>query len=243
VFKESHRVRRELARQQVVDALRQTVRPRMVVELGPGEHLLIDRPDRPDGVRYVTVDLVAVQNAQRHVVADVEAGVPLSAASVDVLIACELLEHVFDVPRFLDECRRIIRPGGFMVLTTPNLAALQDRLAFLLGRSPRHVSALHPYLRFHIRPFTHSSLTQALEASGFRAETFCTNFVVWRSESRGTIRIRSLGRLVPGLGSSLIVLVRRTSRAGKGRESFPRTGVSALVRRVFDRRRRQNRDS
>lgn len=40
--------------------------------------------------------------------------------SVDVVVSFETLEHLSDQRRFLDECRRVIRPGGMLICSTPN---------------------------------------------------------------------------------------------------------------------------
>lgn len=44
---------------------------------------------------------------------------PIEDASVDFVIACHLIEHVPDPIFFLDECRRVLRPGGVLFLAAP----------------------------------------------------------------------------------------------------------------------------
>lgn len=45
---------------------------------------------------------------------------PLPDASVDVVVSAQTVEHLWDQARFVDECARVLRPGGRLVLTTPN---------------------------------------------------------------------------------------------------------------------------
>jgi SAM-dependent methyltransferase len=45
---------------------------------------------------------------------------PLAAASVDVVVSLQTVEHLWDQPRFVAECARVLRPGGRLVLATPN---------------------------------------------------------------------------------------------------------------------------
>jgi SAM-dependent methyltransferase len=45
---------------------------------------------------------------------------PLAAASVDVVVSAQTVEHLWDQAGFVDECARVLRPGGLLVLTTPN---------------------------------------------------------------------------------------------------------------------------
>lgn len=48
---------------------------------------------------------------------------PLEDASVDVVISIEAISHYFDVDSFLDECARVLRPGGFVVVSDGNNGA------------------------------------------------------------------------------------------------------------------------
>ena len=49
---------------------------------------------------------------------------PFAEGSFDVVISCETIEHVVDVPSALREIHRVTRPGGRLFLTTPNYANL-----------------------------------------------------------------------------------------------------------------------
>src|SRR5205823_3548256 len=44
---------------------------------------------------------------------------PISDASVDVVVSFETIEHLYDHQRFLSEIRRVLRPGGLLMLSTP----------------------------------------------------------------------------------------------------------------------------
>jgi len=46
----------------------------------------------------------------------------LRAESVDVVVSFETIEHVNDQHKFLAECRRVLRPGGLLICSTPNHA-------------------------------------------------------------------------------------------------------------------------
>jgi SAM-dependent methyltransferase len=76
---------------------------------------------RPAGARWIVADL---EGAFRpDVAADVQA-LPFRDAAFDAIKATELLEHVPDVARALAECRRVLRPGGHLVITAPFLERL-----------------------------------------------------------------------------------------------------------------------
>jgi SAM-dependent methyltransferase len=137
---------------------------------------------------------------------DATAILPFADRSLDCVFAGEIIEHLFDPLAFLAQCRRVLRsPGGVLVLTTPNLAAVQDRAAFLFGRSPRHVDPHHEYLRLHIRPFTKSSLENALGIAGLRPLETVSNYVVWQHRDRW-LYSRFLARRFPSLGGSLVAV-------------------------------------
>lgn len=44
----------------------------------------------------------------------------LADESVDVVVSFETLEHLNDQAKFLSECRRVLRPGGVLICSTPN---------------------------------------------------------------------------------------------------------------------------
>jgi SAM-dependent methyltransferase len=138
-------------------------------------------------------------------------GFPFSTGSLDAIYAGELLEHLFDPGVFLNECRRSLKSGGILILTTPNLAGLQDRVQFIAGRSPRHVDPYHSYLKLHIRPFTAHALRRALRLSGFEPLELRSNYVRWYA-SRRVWESRWLARLFPTLGGSLVVSARATEQ-------------------------------
>lgn len=62
--------------------------------------------------------------------------IPLPDASVDVAFAGDVIEHLPGTPRFfLREIARVLRPGGHVVLTTPNAVRLTVRIRVGLGNS------------------------------------------------------------------------------------------------------------
>jgi 2-polyprenyl-3-methyl-5-hydroxy-6-metoxy-1,4-benzoquinol methylase len=67
---------------------------------------------------------------------DVGDGLPFPDGSTNVVHAAELIEHLYDPDQFVDECARILRPGGHLVVTTPNLQAWYNRMLFLAGIQP-----------------------------------------------------------------------------------------------------------
>ncbi len=62
---------------------------------------------------------------------------PYAAASFDTVLCCELIEHLFTDPmHMMSEINRILKPGGHLLITTPNLGSLRAISAILLGYHP-----------------------------------------------------------------------------------------------------------
>src|SRR5437899_2813557 len=59
------------------------------------------------------------------------APLPWPAGAFDAVVAAEVIEHVIDTDRLLAEMARVLRPGGALVVTTPNLASLENRAHLL----------------------------------------------------------------------------------------------------------------
>lgn len=72
-------------------------------------------------------------------VVNVDEGLPYPDAAFDLVWCSEVLEHLRDPARALAEMRRVTRPGGRLVLTTPNSYAAIFRAAALVGLTPRRL--------------------------------------------------------------------------------------------------------
>lgn len=84
------------------------------------------------------------------------AALPLADGTADVVVSLQVIEHVWNHPQFVAECLRVLRPGGVLVLSTPN------RLTF----SPGLDTPTNP---FHTHEFTAAELFVLVEAGGFEA--------------------------------------------------------------------------
>jgi SAM-dependent methyltransferase len=198
-----HALRLGIAQRRLAEHVRTSARGAVVLELGSSG---LPLPRLLDGFLVVRSDIerAALATGSPAICLDAAAHLPIATGSVHGILMGELIEHIYGTRRLLAECHRVLRPAGTLVLTTPNLAGLQDRVAFLAGRSPRQVDPLHPYLSAHIRPFTARRLVEVLDACGFATRRIESNYVVWRLGARREVRSRTLARIAPGLGGSLI---------------------------------------
>ncbi|MFE0672411.1 class I SAM-dependent methyltransferase [Streptomyces sp. NPDC058867] len=104
-----------------------------------------------------------------------DGGLPFRSESADAVLFSEVVEHLVDPDAALDEIRRVLRPGGHLMLSTPNLAAWYNRGLLLAGVQPvfSEVSlrAIHGRpgreVVGHLRLYTARALKEFVAASGF----------------------------------------------------------------------------
>lgn len=102
---------------------------------------------------------------------DLNAALPLPSGYATAVLANQVIEHVIDPMHFLTEAHRILRPGGVMVLTTPNARQLRQLVRLvMLGRGLRtgnDDSTDGAWDNGHIHYFTHADVVDLLSACGF----------------------------------------------------------------------------
>ncbi len=73
---------------------------------------------------------------------------PVASASVDVLFAFHVVEHLRHPHVFLAEASRVLRPGGLLVVATPNPVGIGSRLMgdrWMGWRDPQHIAVAPPH--------------------------------------------------------------------------------------------------
>ncbi len=116
----------------------------------------------------------------------------------DLVISNQVIEHVVDVDHFISETHRVLRPGGYSIVSTENLASWHSIAALILGFQDfshhilkiKHIgnpfslhygektatwskydhSGIDDSLYPHIKIMTYRSLIEAYEAYGFSFE-------------------------------------------------------------------------
>ena len=135
--------------------------------------------------------------------AQVEATLPFASDTFATVVAGEVIEHVFDTQAVVHELARVLQPGGWLALTTPNLVALSGRAQLILGRSPHNVEFdASPGTSGHIRYFTFDTLELLLRRAGLTPLGRWTNAAHFSKLGSSEL----MGRLRPSLGHTLISL-------------------------------------
>ena len=134
-----------------------------VLEAGCGEgygaDLIATVARRVVAVDYdaTTVEHVRSRYPRVQVLAGNLAAVPMPDASVDTVVNFQVIEHLWDQPQFITECLRLLRPGGRLLMSTPN------RITFTPGSD----TPLNP---FHTRELNAVEMVELLESGGFAVD-------------------------------------------------------------------------
>ena len=137
--------------------------------------LLVAARERGFTVRGVEMSAWASRYARETYGLDVHTGTlesaAMPAASVDVVVMADVIEHLHDPPATMREIHRVLAPGGRVLLLTPDVGSVMARLA-----GPRWWGLLDDHYFY----FSRQTLRRLLEREGFAVE-----------------RITALGRVFP----------------------------------------------
>lgn len=154
---------------------------------------------------------ISKQKGIKVITQDIECQFGFENNFFDVVVAAELIEHILDTDFFIEEIKRVLKPDGILVLTTPNIASLGRRLFLLFGRNPYFEASLGYPLEAHaghIRFFTKDLLYGFLKHKGFEILEFTSDVINF--DSSGKIASKLFANLFPTLGRSLIIKARLT---------------------------------
>lgn len=131
---------------------------------------------RDMGVRVTAADI----NKERldYVQADMELPLPFEDKAFDIVTSLEGIEHVFNPAKLFSELARLLRPGGLLVITTPNLQNLATRWQHLCCGYPFQFDPFdkiplkkgETYDKGHISPVFYTQLRYYAEHNGLRVE-------------------------------------------------------------------------
>jgi SAM-dependent methyltransferase len=138
---------------------------------------------------------------------------PYADTTFDAVLFCEIIEHLLRDPlAALREMHRVLKPDGVLVVTTPNVARLENVARLIAGANIYDpYSAYGPYGR-HNREYTLEELSRLLTHAGFAIDTAFTADV----HDNGAYRYAEPESLLPALagrfghlGQYLFVRARR----------------------------------
>lgn len=123
------------------------------------------------------LEVAAKRGVVGHVWVSGESACPVEDGFFDAIVAGDVIEHLFDTDAFLSELARVLRPGGRLIVTTPNLAWWWSRLRMLGGKPPAGIggaSFLHAsdkaVDRKHLRVLPVEEWIHLYKVHGFQVE-------------------------------------------------------------------------
>ncbi len=117
--------------------------PKRVLDVGCADGEVTSYIKRVTGAEVYGIDIsdVAVELALKRGIPSFQCDIvtetiPFEDDYFDVVRCGETIEHLYDPDFALKEIRRVLRQGGFLILSTPNLGAWYNRLLLLFGLQP-----------------------------------------------------------------------------------------------------------
>ena len=93
--------------------------------------------------------------------------IPLEDSSYDLIVFTEVLEHVLARPSLiLSELSRILKPGGKMIVSVPNVATLYNRIRLLFGKGPSEDFDRQLKGFGHVHEYTMAEVASLLDRAG-----------------------------------------------------------------------------
>jgi len=148
-----------------------------LLDIGCDTGLFVEHAERAAGIRAVGIDIFdRVVERGRAAGLDLRCGtveeVGFGDGDFDAVCAYDVIEHVESPARWSETVARILRPGGTLVVETPNFAGAVYAAGRLLGRVAGGEGPLRTLLErlwppFHVQYFTAASLRGLLRRSGF----------------------------------------------------------------------------
>jgi 2-polyprenyl-3-methyl-5-hydroxy-6-metoxy-1,4-benzoquinol methylase len=156
------------------------------VPLGPGA-MAWELHDRGYAVTGADIDVHQSANLPPEIVrqtCNLNAQLPFPDRSFDLVTSLEGIEHVENHFLMLRELGRVIKPGGRLIISTPNICSLEQRLKFLMqGTFYRFISREEVEQRgsgfSHQNLIGYVELRQVLDWAGFQVERVEKDRLKW----------------------------------------------------------------
>lgn len=128
---------------------------------------------------------------------DPKLALPIAPGRYDLVIATEVLEHLYWPQKALREIRRVLAVRGALIISVPNICSLSYRVAWMLGRIPSCAASANLPLELgssayltgegdtiggHVIDFNVRKICGLLEVCGFRVEVVKGTGLFWKRD-------------------------------------------------------------
>jgi len=106
---------------------------------------------------------------------------PFPRNTFDAAFCGDVMEHMYDTEKLLENINNVLKPNGYIIITVPNIASWYNRGFLFLGYMPTWIESSlrtytgNPFVKEgvgHIHAFTKRSLSDLLALNGFSVEKF-----------------------------------------------------------------------
>jgi SAM-dependent methyltransferase/tetratricopeptide (TPR) repeat protein len=137
-----------------------------VLDIGCGSSRIIQELPKAVGMDILLPKLRFLRNRHSRLVQGSIFALPFSTHTVDAVVCSEVIEHIPDNPAFFEEMGRVLRPGGTLILGTPDYGRwLWWLLEWIYGKVLPGA-----YAHEHITHYTRANLTERLTTFGYTIE-------------------------------------------------------------------------
>lgn len=149
---------------------------------------------------------------------------PYTDDSFDVVLFCEIIEHLLMDPiAVLKEIKRVLKPGGTLVLTTPNVSRLENVARMIAGENIYDPYSGYGAYGRHNREYNKHELYQLLSYLGFKIDAIFTADV-HHNNAGNYVNPLQLNKLVKhrenDLGQYIFVRALNIAEAGNKKPAF-----------------------
>ena len=148
---------------------------------GSGAFVLRLKDHGYNNVSAVDIENILEIEHDDFVTGDMTKTFPFEDNSVDVLVCIDGIEHIYEQSFFVKEANRVLKKGGELIISTPNVSSLRSRWRwFMSGHHHKCNNPLdenNPSPLHHVRMISFPEIRYLLHTSGFRIDAVTTNRV------------------------------------------------------------------
>jgi len=136
---------------------------------------------------------------------------PIQDNTYDYVVCCEVLEHMEIDPMFmLSEVNRVLKDGGVLILTTPNVVSSRGIAKMILGVEPYFYMQYHIPGKYHRHNYEYSihSVVSLLKAAGFDGSSWTED--TFEDPITSTVeKLKAAGFQINHTGDNIFVVAKK----------------------------------
>lgn len=153
-------------------------------------------------------------------ICDVDVGLPFADGSFDLIFCGDVIEHTLDTDYFISEMSRVMKKGAYLIITTPNIASLWNRIFLMLGYQPHQLGVSerksygNPFLKSdrswgHTKVFTYRALREFLKDSGFTVLKIYGEHIRNKSDNSLKRTLRRTASRLPSISEYMVCICKK----------------------------------